>query len=498
MPRSSTIPALILTVALALLTPLQAFASDEHKTGLAVPLEQPPDFVTIRARHLASRIDLDLVRHDEGAVYRLFDWTVGNELYRAYQDPGAVFGNNAYPFVITEVCLPMHFPHAGRITLAANISESHKSKDRRQPGDLLTTSRPREIHIPHAGAYLIYIPLDTPTTVHEPFFAGMFIQNPLSSRDSVALFLDNIPAAQTCFNYWGYPEVWIDMNDTAYCNLPGRLLLYAAGRPHGGIRPAVTIRPPRDTAIFLCTPQTLRLPVSAFNQHKQPLPVTILDGPGIISGDFWEFTATRDTAFTVTLATATASLADTADFHISIRINRPPWIDLPDDTTLLLDNNSTIAWPLPLGDTDRNLFASYLLTGPGTIADNTWHLSPKRVATAEPHLLVVRVSDFCRCSAVDTVIVTIEQQPTPIASTISNETPGLAPPDPARDRFDLDRDGTAGIIDLQLLVAFILFDSPPPAAGAEACDINADDQISAADITAFRHYLFPDRATTAR
>lgn len=463
-------------------------AQKEHKRGLAVPVDQQPEFVTIRARRLAERNDLDITRHDQGAVYRLYDWTIGNELYRTYQDPRAVFGPGAYPFVVTEVCLPMHFSSAGRITLAAEMTRIKVKKQRRAPGEHIAVSRPREIRIPHPGPYMIYIPLDTPRVVLEPFFAGVFIHNTLSPKDSVALFLDHAPIPQSCFNYWGSPEVWVDMNDTSFCNLPGRLVLFAAGRPHSGVRPSVSIRPPRDTAVFLCQEQTIRLPVTARDQNRRQVPVSIAQGPGYIAGDHWEFATTTDTTFTVVVTAGTGAAADTADFHVAVRLNRNPWSSLPEDTTIITSPGASISWPLPLGDTDRNLYDVYLADGPGAIIDNTWHLPTSRL-TSKDYRLVVRASDFCRAGITDTVTVHLDILPT-VAAVSDNR-----PEEPEHSRFDLDRSGSVNMLDLQYLVSFILLDSPAPPAGPEACDIDRDGALTVADIAALRKHLFPTKQT---
>jgi hypothetical protein len=485
----------VISLISVLLIPGTAGAAKQHKSGLAVPLQQPPDFVEIRSRRLALRNDLGIVRHDKGSMYHLYHWTVGNELYRAWQDPEAVFGAAAYPFVITEVCLPLEFPSPGRITLAADISTVHYRKGRPEPGEIITISQPREIRIPHSGAFLLYIPLDTPLVISEPFFAGVFIRNQLAPHDSIALFLDHTPVPQTCFNYWGSPEVWIDMNDFAYCDLPGRLVLFSAGRPAGGLKPTVTCRAPRDTTIFLCEPQTIRLAVSAHDQNRRPAPLSLVEGPGHLNDRYWEYHATSDAAFTVRLAATNEHASDTADFHVRVRFNRPPHLRLPGDTTFSGTSGQMIQWHLDTSDPDRNLFDVYLTDGPGRIVDKTWRVALNDT-TAGSHRLVIHASDYCRQLVTDTITVHLELLPAVIAagSAVEHVTQTAI----SVGHHDLNGDGSINIVDLQLLAAFILFDGPVPQAGAAACDIDGDQRLTPADIIAFRRLLFADQQTAHR
>ena len=143
----------ILFIILFSVCQVQARAS-QKTSGELVPVEAE-DITTIRVVEGLAVAETCMVRHDQGIVYRIDDWVMGNELYKGYCDPAAACGTNAYPYTITEINMPMYFAAATQIYVAVDIEQAILTGGCTQIGDMLAISSEYEITIPGSRVFMI-------------------------------------------------------------------------------------------------------------------------------------------------------------------------------------------------------------------------------------------------------------------------------------------------------------------------------------------------------
>ena len=191
--------------------------------------------------------DTCIVRHDIEMAWRIDDWVFGNELYKSYLDPSLVCPD-AYPFVVTEIHMPMIFGAATVLYASVDVEAVNLSVPNCPfPDSVLSISSEYRITIPEAGLWDLVIPLDDPVTVTGPFFAGFFIGNAIGPEVGAAVITDN-DATALCrsYNIWDETIGYIDLLNNNIWNFPGRLVLFASGIPGGAatIEPEVRILSP--------------------------------------------------------------------------------------------------------------------------------------------------------------------------------------------------------------------------------------------------------------
>lgn len=196
--------------------------------------------------------DTCLVRHDSGISWAIFDFVVGNELYKSLLDPSQNCPD-PYPFTITDIIMPMYLAGGVEIQVSVDVEELDNSDPAcPAPGQVIgAVSSTYNLQVPESAYWEISIPLDSPVTVNGPFFAGFFLANQgFNALDSPAVLTDNYPVPCNSYNAWDDSIGWIDLGDSATWDgqwaFPGRLVLYAAGIP-GGISGN---QPPSDLAII--------------------------------------------------------------------------------------------------------------------------------------------------------------------------------------------------------------------------------------------------------
>lgn len=174
--------------------------------------------------------------------YFIYPWVVGDELYKAYQDP-ALTCDAPYPFTIHEIQFFFFYVDTipGSVQLEVDIEEAINPGGCPTPGEMLALS-PLYNFPMEQNLYLITIPLDTPIVINSPFFVGLYI-GPYGSPEFSAVITDTFPAPCASYNDWGEGYVDLDTvrNDqTGEKIFLGRLLLYAIGTPggSGGVQPA--------------------------------------------------------------------------------------------------------------------------------------------------------------------------------------------------------------------------------------------------------------------
>ncbi len=213
---------------------LFSFASStlaQGKSNISVTKVNNTTINEIRIRPSLSTADTCILRHDQGIVFRINGWVVGNELYKSYLDP-SVGCPTPYPFTITEINMPMIFNDSTTMTVSVDVERVDYSNPNCPFPDtvMLGISSAYTITIPNAGIYELWIPLDQPIIVNEPFFAGFFIgeiTNPLCSASVV--IDDNLSTICMSYNVWDDTLGFIDLNNNEFFNFPGQLVLYASG-----------------------------------------------------------------------------------------------------------------------------------------------------------------------------------------------------------------------------------------------------------------------------
>ena len=185
------------------------------------------DFAPLRAE------DTCMVYHGGEISYYIYPWVVGDELYKAYQDPEASC-DNPYPFVIYDVSLGLYVLASSTILLSADVEEADLSNPScPYPGDALAITPLYQATL-DTGIYILTITLDTPITVNAPYFVGMYFSSE-ADPSYTAILTDATPASCVSYNDWG--EGYVDL-DTVYTSdgikvFPGRLTLLSTGSPGG-------------------------------------------------------------------------------------------------------------------------------------------------------------------------------------------------------------------------------------------------------------------------
>ncbi|MCB2231196.1 dockerin type I repeat-containing protein [bacterium] len=226
---SRYISPLVLLLALCLTT---ADSSAAPRIGRAervgdIPLNE------IRSNRSLTAADTCIVRSDDGIIMRIDGWVIGEEIYKQYLDP-AQSCENAYPFSVLEINMPMIFEDTGTVILSVDIEDVDLTDPGCPvPGNLIDSSSWWQYFIPAPGLYDIWVPLDSPVVVDGPFFAGFLISNPLTMSAAVLTDTSRIPCVS--YNLWDTEIGFVDLGQYSYGSFdwPGRLVLYASGIPGG-------------------------------------------------------------------------------------------------------------------------------------------------------------------------------------------------------------------------------------------------------------------------
>ncbi len=193
-----------------------------------------PVTTDLRVRPNLLTADTCSVRHDNGMVWQIDDWVLGNELYKNYLDPSLTCPN-AYPFMVTEIRMPMVFAAATVIYVSVDVEAvDPTTPDCPFPDTIIAISSEYEVTVPGAGLYDIVVPLDVPVTVEGPFFAGFFLAGAIPETVGAAVITDS-DSTVLCrsYNIWDESIGYIDLLNNTIWNFPGRLVLYASGIPGG-------------------------------------------------------------------------------------------------------------------------------------------------------------------------------------------------------------------------------------------------------------------------
>lgn len=185
----------------------------------------------------------------------------------------------------------------------------------------------------------------------------------------------------------------------------------------------MAVDPPSPVDTFLCAAAAVCRQFSATDINGGPLTWSKISGNGTISGaGLWCFNPATSGAYSVTAAvTDSCGGADTVSLTYNINLNDPPDVSLGDDMNQFACAGSTLCFQYSLSDDDNNIVQEELLAGPGTIdtAQNRVCFVPPATGT---YTFIVRVTDFCGLSDVDTINVTALVNVPPVANAGADQT----------------------------------------------------------------------------
>ncbi|MFH2036800.1 MAG: dockerin type I repeat-containing protein [Candidatus Zixiibacteriota bacterium] len=189
----------------------------------------------------------------DSVAWAVTHWVIGNELYKAYQDPSESC-ENPYPYSVENVYITLYFEKACSLLVSVDIeSADFTIPTCPAPGALLNLSSTYMITIPGPGLYQIETPLDSNCLVNEPYFVGFFFASIVDTTWNVSLVTDDTPVACVNYNIWDTAIGFVDLSNTGFPEFPtfpGRILLFSGGYPGGSGGPdpvpSVTILQPKS------------------------------------------------------------------------------------------------------------------------------------------------------------------------------------------------------------------------------------------------------------
>jgi hypothetical protein len=238
-----------LCIALLVMIVSSSFAGDKTQARLERVGDMPQG--ELRVRYSLITADTCYVSQNEEILWRINGWVTGMELYKSLMDPAASC-DGAYPFTITEINMPMIFDDGTPIMVSVDVEavDYNTVPGCPQPGVVLALSQDFNLEVPAGGGlFNIWIPLDSPLVVNEPFFAGFYIGNAIDPAVGAAVMTDSVPVACATFNIWEGAEGWVDLADNSLFNFPGRLAMEVSGIPGGSSSvpaPQVVLLSPSD------------------------------------------------------------------------------------------------------------------------------------------------------------------------------------------------------------------------------------------------------------
>ncbi len=179
----------------------------------------------------------------------------------------------------------------------------------------------------------------------------------------------------------------------------------------------IAVNPTTPIDTFVCASSNICYQFSASDVNGGALTWSKLSGNGTVSPTgLWCFTAGTSGAFTVLAAVTDAcGAADTVSLTYNVTMNSAPIIALGSDTTLALCPGGSACLPYTITDANNNVTLEELVSGSGTIvpANNTVCFTP---ASAGLYTFVVRATDACGATDLDTINVTVTLGELPIVT----------------------------------------------------------------------------------
>lgn len=239
---------------LAFILTLASLTQAETKREVRLHRIEPPAVTNrtdIRIRPQTASDQIVYVAPFDSAVWRAEGWVTGAELYKTFLDP-AKSHDSAYPFVVTEISMPMYFAESTVVIVSVDLEDVfYAADDCPFPDSILAISSDYMVPIPGKGYYNVWVPLDHPVAVNTPFFAGFFIGNVVDSTAFAALLTgEDRSAVCRSYNIWDEQVGFVDLVNNGILDFPGQILMCAAGIPGGGRQaepePEISILQPTD------------------------------------------------------------------------------------------------------------------------------------------------------------------------------------------------------------------------------------------------------------
>jgi VWFA-related protein len=185
---------------------------------------------------------------------------------------------------------------------------------------------------------------------------------------------------------------------------------------------APTCNVPRDTTIFQCNPAQVCLPVSGTDANSNLKFCQITNGPGTLNNGQWCYTPSGDQAASVTIRCEdSCGVFCESTFNVQFNVNERPNIAFGNDTTIFQCNSQAICLTYTLTDPENNVTLEELVSGSGTIdaVNNRVCFTP---SLAGLYTFIVRATDACGLTDLDTINVTINANHAPTAQAGADQT----------------------------------------------------------------------------
>ena len=200
-------------------------------------------------------------------------------------------------------------------------------------------------------------------------------------------------------------NVTIQCTDTCgdYCQFTFE---YTAPNP----QPPICVLPTQDQDFFLCSPQTISVPISHTGGEGE-VNCEVISGPGSISGGQWTYNATAATSFDVTVeCTDVCGSVCQGTFHVNVQFNRRPVCNIPADQYFTGCSSVNASVPVSATDPDGNLSGCEVISGPGQIVGGNWTYTATSSGT---YNVTVRCTDQCGSYCEGTFKVTFDLNEAP-------------------------------------------------------------------------------------
>jgi hypothetical protein len=154
---------------------------------------------------------------------------------------------------------------------------------------------------------------------------------------------------------------------------------------------------PNDTAIFQCEAIEVCLPVTASDVDDNLMGCEIIAGPGSLENGFWCYTPIADDVVEVTIqCTDICGLTCESSFNVAFEVNSAPYVEVPDDTTILQKcAPSEVCLRLYYEDDENNITTIEIINGPGQIVGDDWRYTPLNADPIEVVDVMIRWTDEC-------------------------------------------------------------------------------------------------------
>jgi len=170
---------------------------------------------------------------------------------------------------------------------------------------------------------------------------------------------------------------------------------------------------PNDTALFLCEPETVCVPVGGIPQDAS-ITVTPSSAWYDAQAETVCFDADMTMQETFTIVVENECGRDSCQFFADVTVNSPPEVFSPDSTVFLCDL-ADICFPVEVSDADGNV-ENVTITGDGVYANGYVCFSPDVAGNYE---FIITAVDICGAEDKDTTVITV----------IENRPPSLTVPD---------------------------------------------------------------------